>query len=174
MNNESKLIQALWDAFPAGYFERVGTVTRGGYSVITGKHGLPAWFSPNGGVVTKPGLLDFDEARQKLDMLPDVADSTTLLCMRSYLAEQTGISPDNGVFWHPKAGSIHDKSRNVKKIIHAGWTVSTPKQSYTFPMEEKDSVLGLLKAIAMTNCACGRGPQRMCPRHGDPTSKPWK
>lgn len=169
------LLQALWDAFPQGYFERIGTVTQGGWSVVRGKYGTPNWFSPDGGIVTKPGASDFEEAKKLLALLPDVTDATTLLSLRSFLAERCGLDSSNGVHWTPKADKEWNKQRQAYSKVYGGWNLATVSRTICFPMQgENDPVLGLLKAIQMTNCACGRVLQKQCPQHGDLSAKPWR
>ena len=169
-----KLVQALWDAFPAGFIDVVGTTTLGGQWVVTGKNGLPLWWFPVGGTFHKPGMPEFDEARSKLSLLPDPENHVTRLLLRHMLAERAALDPTNGVLWTPKAKETVDRSRMATGKGFGGWSLRTLTRHVTFPMDERDGTIGLLKAIHMTNCACGRGPMRACPVHGDSTAKPWR
>ena len=171
---EARLFQALWDAFPMAYFATPGTRTRGGQTVVYDKGTHPAWYFPDEKALARSGMPLFDDARTKMSLMPDVTDHMTRLALRNLLADRTGLDCSNGVLWVPKAKEVQDRQRGTMSKAIAGWTLRNMAQSRMFTMTETDVTLALLQAIKMTNCACGRGNQRACPLHGDASAKVWR
>ena len=168
------LIQALWDAFPAGYLDLIGTQTLGGQTVVLGKDGRPAWFFPVGGTLCRAGMMEFDAARPTMVLLPDPDVPVTRMLLRHMLAERAGLDPTNGILWVPKATETRDRASMATGKGFGGWSLRTLTRSLTFPMDERDGTIALVRAILMTNCACRQLTMRGCPMHGDSSAKPWR
>jgi len=171
---DSTAIQDLWNAFPTGHFDIPGTMTVTGVQVLKGRDGQAVWFWPEEARFGKPGTALFDEARGRLDLLPDLSDNATWFAVLRLLAERCNIDPRRGMMWVPKAKEVVDKKRWSTGKAIAGWSLRTLTKQATFPVELNDEVLALLQAVAMTNCACGRGPMRLCPLHGESKARPWR
>lgn len=170
------IVADLWAAFPAGYLALPGTATVCGAQALRGKDHSVVWFWPEDAKFSKPGLTMFDEARAKLDLLPDLDDQSTWYAALHHLAERALLSPGTrGVIWVPKSAEVVDRKRWSSGKALVGWTARTLTRSATFMIPGvTDERVALLKAIAMTNCACGRGPRAECPQHGDAKARPWR
>ena len=173
MLDNPSVIQALWEAFPKGYAEIPGIRTLGGYYVLRGKGGL-LWFQPVGGGIISVGSDTFDEVRDRLELLPDPMDPNTWTLLRHYLADRAGMDTTQGIGWFPKSKQAVDTKRASTGKVLAGWSLKSFSRNVTLPIDEKNGVIALLKAIQMTNCTCGVTGMRLCPLHGDSKAKPWR
>jgi hypothetical protein len=172
--DDPELVRALWMAFPMQYFDRPGSGTIGGWSVIRGKGGISLWFTPDGGVLCRPGMPAFAEVASTMALLPDPFDSTTWLLLRNYLAERAGLDTSGGIGWTPKGREVIDRKRWSRGKELAGWTLRTVSSTRTIAVKETDPVYALLAAIQMTNCTCSTpGSVSTCPLHGTARSSPW-
>lgn len=168
-------LKELLAAFPIRYLPVSGTVTIGGQQVIKGKDDQCLWYWPQDAKFSKPGLTVFEEERQKMTLFPDMSDEATYAAVLRILANRVGMSAKSGVIWIPKTKEIQDKNRgSVSKVI-AGWSLHTLTRQVLFPLPEvKDDAQALVQAITMSNCACGRGPIKDCPSHGESKARPWR
>ena len=174
MHIDPKLLKDFWSAFPAGYFDVPGTVTVGGQQVLKGKNGQVLWYWPQDALFSRPGLTLFDDARPTATLLPDLEDDSTWAAVMRLLAQRTGLGT-RGTTWVPKTHEVRDRSRGSTSKAIAGWTLHSMTRQATFPLPDvKGEDVALLRAVAMTNCACGRGSQRDCPQHGDVKARPWR
>lgn len=165
----------LWSAFPTGFLEVPGTSTIGRQQVLRGRDNQCLWFWPQELVFAKPGASLFDETRPTGVLLPDLSDDATWWAVLRLLAQRVGIPNTRGVSWVPKAGEVVDRKRGSVGKAVVGWTVRSLTRSATFPIPQvSDEEQALLVAVAMTNCACGRGVQRDCPQHGEIKARPWR
>lgn len=170
------LVPDLWKAFPAGYLAEAGTLTVCGAQAFRGKDHSIVWYWPQDARFGKPGTDLFDEARQRLDLLPDLEDPSTWSAAVRLLASRCNLDYGRkGVLWVPKAKEVIDRKRWSSGKALVGWTLRTMSRQATFPIPDvNDELVALLRAIAMTNCACGRGLQRDCPQHGEIKARPWR
>ena len=167
--------QTLWDAFPVGYLPIVGTSTIGKQQVVRGKDGQCLWFWPTDIHFSKPGFEKFDDLRPKGWFLPDLTDDVTRTAITRVLAERVNMDATCGVLWFPKTTETVDHSRGSASKAILGWTIRSIARQAFFPMpDEKNGDTALLQAIAMTNCACGRGSKKNCPMHGENRARPWR
>lgn len=164
----------LWAAFPRGYLDVPGTVTVGGHQVLRGRDGVPVWFWPQEVKFSRPGLDLFDDCKDKLVLLPDITDTATWAVAIRVLAERCHIDPQRGALWVPKGKEVIDRQRGSSGKAIAGWSLRTVTKQVLFPIAVSDEKVALLRALAMTNCACGRGPMMQCPIHGDSRHRPWR
>jgi len=166
-------IRDLCAAFPIGYLGIPGTMTVAGMQVLKDRQGQNIWFWPQEVKFGKPGTTLFEEAREKLELLPDLTDDSTWFAALRLLAERCRLNPRQGVRWGPKAKAVFDRKRGSSGKAIAGWSLRTWTTHATFPITLTEEVPALLRALTMTNCACGRGPLRQCPIHGEANFRPW-
>ena len=167
-------MQDLWAAFPTGSLDVPGTMTVTGVQVLKGRDQQSVWFWPEDARFGKPGTALFDEARSRLDLLPDLTDISTWLTALRVLADRTNIDPHRGVLWVPKGKEVFDRKRGSSGKAIAGWSLRTLTKQATFPIETTDEIVALMRALAMTNCACGKVFKSLCPMHGDSKHRPWR
>ena len=165
----------LWAAFPTGYFPITGTTTVGGQQVLRGKDTQPLWYWPVDSSFSKPGHALFEGAKSTGILLPSLSDDATWSALLRYLAQRAGIRGVRGLTWFAKTGSVRDPKRNsIRKVVES-WSLRTLTTGLSFPLPDVlEEDIALLKAIAMTNCACGRGLPRDCPMHGEAKARPWR
>lgn len=176
MKPTTTLYQLLRAAFPAGYLTTPGTRTMGGHQALRGATGATVWCWPHGGEILGPDDPRFDVARKEGLILPDLSDASTWGAVLRLLGGRVGLTDyQQGLLWVPKAGLVTDRARGSSGKVTAGWTVRTLTRSATFSLPGViDPVEGLLRAVALTNCACSVGAKRACPTHGDAMSRPWR
>jgi hypothetical protein len=171
--NDPQNLQALWSAFPIGYFPVPGTVTVGGQQVLRGRDQQPMWFDPQEVQFYRNGSQAFDHARNLLHLLPDLDDEMTYIAVLRHLAMRCGIDPSKGLAFVPKSAMVRNVKRNSVSKQIAGWTVRTLSQSATFPVTDTNERLALLECLRMSNCTCGQSYKSLCPQHGKPSDRPW-
>jgi hypothetical protein len=172
--NIDPLDQKYWNAFPTGYLPIPGTTTVGGQQVLRGKEGQALWYWPKEAWFSQPGQDLFDEVRSTAVLFPDLTDDATWAAVLRLLAQRVGLGT-RGLAWVPKACEVRDRARSSFGKGIAGWTLHTMTRRAMFPIPDvKDETEALLRAIAMTNCECGKGSKRNCPLHGDSAARPWR
>lgn len=172
MNTE--LLQALWEAFPSGWFNEPGAKAICGARLVSMPRGNAWVLPPLEGQAARIAPADahsgdtvVDSLRGKLELLPDMEDDLTLMLMLSVLGHRSGMR-------HPRLGGLHWYPKSSGKT-HVGWTIATPSQSKVIAVLERDYKMSLITAMKMTRCTCGTGiAQAMCPQHGDKMHFPWK
>jgi hypothetical protein len=168
--------QVAWEAFPAGWFDEPGAVSRCGARMVRLPRGSAWVLPPMSGEGARLAPADAHSAdpdvarlRTALDLLPDASDPATAALIRDLIARRAGLDPARGVTWTPRA-----EGKN-----HGGWTIATPTQSKYLPatvVPERDAESALFRAVAATNCTCAANPayRERCPQHGDRIHKPWR
>ncbi|NBR01241.1 MAG: hypothetical protein EBT79_12690 [Actinobacteria bacterium] len=176
MSDKPDTTQVAWEAFPAGWFDEPGTLSRCGARLARFPRGSVWVLPPMDGNAARLAPADAHSAdpditrlRAALSLLPDASDPATAAMLRDLLARRAGLDPSRGVTWTPRA-----EGKN-----HGGWTLSTPTQSKVLPasfVPERDPETSLFRAIAVTNCTCQTNPAHRdrCPQHGERVYKPWR
>jgi len=138
------MVNDIWAAFPDKYAMLGGSRTIGGQYCLRSKvHGY-VWAWPDEGVMSKVGQTKFEEAKNKLDLLPDPRDLGTRNAIRSLLAQRVDLDPSYGLVWGPKAKN--------KRIV--GWALGGRSKQVFFPYPvdaPSDPTLALVKTLALVN-----------------------